>query len=142
MKTPSNKSRNLNRLNKKSQVKVITIILLILMIFLLIILIWNLILGLIKEGTIETEVKADFLKMKMNIDDVQQLPSGTQIGGGPNDPERVGVNVNRGAERILIETRVEEININADIVSVVDLSSSMGQFYSGKCVNRLNNKMI
>jgi hypothetical protein len=115
--------------SKRAQAKVIVLIILILLIISLIILVWNFLSLLIKEQTKSYDIRTELLNTKIGIKDLD-------VGG-----DHINITVKRGPEKIiLVNETTLNITVNytiaADIVSVADVSGSMGQGtgWSGECL--------
>lgn len=120
--------------NKKSLSNIITIVIIIFLIMLLVIVLWNVIARLIQKDQ-ETSV------LQTKIIDTNIGIVGKPVGDWVN---YVNLTLHRGPEKLILEntsTTSYEINPNmfADIVSVVDLSNSMGTVEVNKCFANLSN---
>jgi len=106
-------------MKKRGQSKILSIILIILLVLALIVILWNIIKGLLKTNIEITEIKQALLKKSVEIEDVE---------GDFNYPRYINITIKAGPEQlILISRTTKTTRINVDIMSVVDLSSSINK---------------
>jgi len=106
---------------KRGQSKIITVVLLILIVLILILILWNLLIRLVKQEQRTIDLQQKLMSVKLGIENLDYDEA----------ENKLNLSIERGPEKLIYKgTRTVIKNLTASIVSVADLSGSMGTIVS------------
>lgn len=109
---------------EKAQGNLLVTVLIIIIILVAIIILWNIIRMLLVSNIEVTNTRAELVRMQISVDKFHQ-----DFGA-----DHVNLTLERSAlGRILVNETKEDYTLVLDVVSVADLSTSMGNNYPGEC---------